>query len=223
MEKYVNIIKKSKLFVGLDEDEILSMLKCLNAIKKEYKKNDFIFRVGESITDVGLVLDGDVHIINEDFWGNRAIISHISEGDLFGESYACSTSSIIPTSVVANKDTTVLFLDFKRIITTCPSACVFHTKLISNLITVLAEKNVNLVEKIQHTSKRSTRDKLLSYFSEQSKKYNSSSFEIPFNRQQLADFLCVDRSAMSNELSKMRKEGILDFNKESFKLNSELD
>lgn len=213
MENYYNILKKSKLFSGIDEKEIALMLNCLNATIKEYNKDDFVFRVGEKITDVGLVLFGTVHIINEDYWGNRVIISQIKEGNLFGESYACSNSPAKTISAVAVEDTKIMFLDVKRIITTCSSGCVFHTRLIKNLITVLSEKNLLLTSKIDHTSKRSTREKLLSYLSEQSKIANSSSFSIPFDRQQLADFLCVDRSAMSSELSKMKKEGILNYNK----------
>lgn len=219
MKNYYNVLKKSMLFSGIEDDELGSMLKCLNARVKEYSKDDFVFFAGDKITEVGFVLSGTVHIINEDYWGNRVIISNVSEGNLFGESYACSGSQKITVSVVATADTKIMFFDVKRIITTCSSGCIFHTRLIKNLVTVLAQKNLQLRSKIEHTSKRSTREKLLSYLSEQSKKANSSSFEIPFNRQQLADFLCVDRSAMSNELSKMKKEGILEYNRSYIHLN----
>lgn len=218
MGNYYNIFKKSKLFSGIEENELDLMLNCLNATIKEYKKDDFIFHVGEKITDVGFVLSGTIHIINEDYWGNRVIISQLKEGNLFGESYSCSNSLTTTISAVATEDTKIMFLDVKRIITTCSSACIFHIRLIKNLITVLSEKNILLTSKIDHTSKRTTREKLLSYLSEQSKNVNSSSFDIPFNRQQLADYLCVDRSAMSSELSKMKKEGILDYNKSHIQL-----
>lgn len=218
MEKYFNVLKNSMLFSDIEENELDSMLVCLNAKIKDYKKDDFVFRVGDKITQVGFVLTGKVHIINEDYWGNRVIISQIKEGNLFGESYACAGATAETISAVAIEDTKIMFLDVKRIITTCSSGCVFNTRLIKNLITVLSQKNLLLTGKIEHTSKRSTREKLLSYLSNESKKANSSSFNIPFNRQQLADFLCVDRSAMSNELSKMKKDGILDFNKSYIEL-----
>lgn len=213
MENLYKIIGNSKLFAGIEENELISLLKCLDANVKEYSKDDFIFHAGESLSNVGLVLSGSVHIINEDFWGNRIIISQVNHGFIFGESYAFSGSPITSVSAVVNENSKIMHLDVKRVITTCSSSCIFHAKLIRNLMTILAEKNSMLINKIQHTSKRTTREKLLSYFSDESKKSESSSFVIPFNRQQLSDYLCVDRSAMSFELSKMRSEGLLEYKK----------
>lgn len=218
MKKFLHIIKKAPLFLGTDEKEIETMLNCLSAKTAVYNKNDFIFRYGDSISTVGMVLSGSVHIINEDFWGNRSILSRIPAGLLFGETYACAQAESIGVSAIAAEQTEVLFLDVLRITSVCSCACVFHTKLIRNLLSVFAERNLTLMRKMDYLVKRTTREKLLSYLSDESLKNGSPVFEIPFNRQQLADYLSVDRSAMSNELSKLRDEGVLNFQKNRFEL-----
>lgn len=218
MKNYLTQIKKSRLFTGIDVQEIEAMLGCLSATVRNFKKGEYIIRSGDSVSSVGLIVSGGVHIQREDFWGNRTILSEIPESGLFGESYACTPGRPAPINAVAAQNSTVMFLDVRRIITTCPSACAFHARLIQNLIAVLALKNIMLTGKIEHISQRSTREKLLSYLSEQAQAAGSPSFDIPFNRQQLADYLCVDRSAMSNALGQLRDEGILAFNKAHFEL-----
>lgn len=218
MKKYLMQIKKSRLFAGIDEQELEAMLGCLSATVRNFKKGDYIIRSGDSITWVGLVVAGSVHIQREDFWGNRTILSEIPESGLFGESYACAPGQPAPVNAVAAQNSTIMFLDVRRIITVCPSACAFHARLIQNLISVLAFKNIMLTGKIEHISQRSIREKLLSYLSEQAQAAGGPSFDIPFNRQQLADYLCVDRSAMSNTLGQLRDEGVLTFNKAHFEL-----
>lgn len=220
MKKYIDIIKKSSLFFDIQENDIEQMLNCLSAQIKQYDKNEYIFLAGENIKSVGMVLSGSIHIVNEDFWGNKTIISEFSQSDIFAETYACIDETPISVSVLANEKCTILFMDIKRMIRTCSSSCKFHLKLIQNIITVLASKNLILTTKMEHISKRTTREKLLSYLSLQSKKANSNAFDIPFNRQQLADYLSVDRSAMSSELSKLREEGIIEFNKNNFVINN---
>lgn len=167
---------------------------------------------------MAMLLEGCIHIQKEDYWGNLSILSEISAGEIFGEVYACLGNEKILNNAVAVRQSTVLFLDISRILTICPSTCRFHGRLIRNLLSVIASKNKILTQKLSHMSQRSTREKLLSYLSEQSLRTGCSSFDIPFNRQQLADFLSVDRSAMSNELCKMRDEGILAFDKNHFVL-----
>lgn len=216
--KMQTVLKGAKLFSGIGETELTGMLKCLGAVEKEYQKGEYIFRIGEHLTSVALLLEGSVHIQKEDYWGNLSILNEISKGEVFGEAYAVPGSGVVVNDAIAAAASTVLFLDFRRILVTCSSACRFHTQLIQNYFVILAEKNRILTQKIDHMSKRSTREKLLSYLSEQSLRAGSSSFVIPFNRQQLADFLSIDRSAMSNELSKMRKEGILEYEKNYFVL-----
>ncbi len=216
------ILKKSPLFRGIEEKEISSMLSCLSAREKNFQKGVFIFRSGEKIHRIGLVLSGAVHIVKEDFWGNRTIIGEASCGNLFGEAYACAQSGTIEVSAVAAENCSILFLDIFRVMNVCTSACDFHSRLIRNLLSVLSEKNLMLTKKMEHMAKKTTREKLLSYLSDQSLKCASPSFEIPFNRQQLAEYLAVDRSAMSNELSKLQKEGYLTFQKNHFHLKEDI-
>ena len=159
-----------------------------------------------------------MHIQKDDFWGNRSIINVIGVGELFGESYIAPDSGPLLNDVVAAEDSVVICLDANRVITTCSNACRFHQMVVQNLFYEVSGRNRRLVQKLGHMAQRTTREKLISYLSEQSQKHKSASFEIPLNRQQLADFLSVDRSAMSNELCKMRDEGLLTFNKNSFEL-----
>ena len=218
MKKYFQTIKNSKLFTGITESEIESMLGCLSAAVKMYKKGDIIYRAGENISSVAMLLDGSVHIQKEDYWGNLSILDSVSPGELFGEVFACLENEPMAYNAEAVKDCSVLMLDVTRVLTTCTNACKFHARLIRNLLSAISDKNRILTQKMLHISQRSTREKLLSYLSEQSLKHGSASFDIPFNRQQLADYLSVDRSAMSSELGRMRDEGLLKFEKNRFTL-----
>ena len=218
MKKYVSILKTSKLFVGLENEEIIAMLACLGAKIRTYKKGEYVLRQGEYLSNVFILVEGSLLIQNDDYWGNRSILRQISPGEMFGESYIAPESDALLNDVAAITDSTVIFFDLKKIIGTCSSACPFHTKAVQNLFFAISEKNRKLVQKMGHISKRSTREKLLSFLSDEAKKRNSSDFTIPFNRQQLADFLSVDRSAMSKELCKLRDEGLLEFDKNSFRL-----
>lgn len=218
MRKYIPILKKTQMFSGVADDEIFAMLSCLNARVFNYKKGEYVLRQGEHLNDIIVLVEGGLHIQKDDYWGNRSILGHISTGEVFGEAYIAPESCALLNDVVAIENSTVIFFDVKRIITTCSSACRFHSMVVQNVFFAISEKNRKLVQKIGHMSKRSTREKLISYLSEEAKKQNSASFLIPFNRQQLADFLSVDRSAMSNELCKMRDEGLLTFNKNHFEL-----
>ena len=219
MKEYLNILCTSPLFANMNKTELESMLKCLSARKAAYAKDVYILSAGNNIKDVGIVLSGSVNIIKEDFWGNRAILAKIHSGEMFGEAFAFSKIEKLPVSAVAAEKTEILFVDFGKIATTCSSACIFHTQLIQNMLKILAHKNIMLTQKLEHIVQRTTREKLLSYLSEQAMKSGSNSFSIPFNRQELADYLSVDRSAMSNELCKLRDEGILEFQKNNFKLS----
>ena len=218
MKNYVSVLKRTQLFAGVGDDEIASMLSCLGARLYTYKKGEYVLRQGEHLNDIIVLVDGNLHIQKDDYWGNRSILGQIAVGEMFGEAYVAPESGALLNDVVAVDDSSVIFFDVKRIITTCSSACRFHAMVVQNMFFAISEKNRKLVQKLGHMSKRSTREKLISYLSEEAKKHNSSSFTIPFNRQQLADFLSVDRSAMSNELCKMRDEGLLEFEKNQFKL-----
>ncbi len=219
MEKYISILKNTRLFSGVGDNEILLMLSCLGARTSNYKKGEYVLRQGEELNDIVVLVKGHLHIQKDDYWGNRSILGNITVGDMFGEAYVAPYSGALLYDVVAVENSTVIFFDVNRTITTCSSACRFHSMVVQNLFFAISEKNRNLVQKLSHMSKRSTREKLVSYLSEESRKANCASFTIPFNRQQLADFLSVDRSAMSNELCKLRDEGLLEFHKNNFKLH----
>ena len=218
MKKYIPVLKRTKLFSGVGEEDIASLLSCLGARKKEYKKGEYILREGEHISDIFILVEGKIHIQKDDYWGNRSILSVISVGEMFGEGYAAPESGALLNDVVAVEDSSVLFFDVKRILTTCSSACRFHNMIVQNMFFAISDKNRKLVQKLGHMSGRTTRTKLISYLSQEAKRQGSSAFTVPFNRQQLADYLCVDRSAMSNELCKMRDEGMIRFEKSRFEL-----
>lgn len=218
MKEYITILKRTILFSGVGEDDISAMLDCLGAKLLTYKKGEYVLRQGENLNRIPVLVKGKLRIQNEDYWGNRSILSNIDTGEMFGEAYAAPESGPLLNDVIAAEDSAVIFFDVKRVFTACSSACRFHAMVVQNLFFAISEKNRKLVQKLGHMSKRTTREKLISYLSEEAKKHNSSHFEIPFNRQQLADFLSVDRSAMSNELCKMRDEGLIGFHKNRFEL-----
>lgn len=218
MKNYLDILHTSPLFAGINETDLSSLLSCLSARKKAYAKDVYILSADNTIKDVGIVLSGSVNIIKEDFWGNRAILAKMHLGEMFGEAFAFANLQKLPVSVVSSEKSEILFIDFKKITTTCSSACLFHSQLIQNILKIIAHKNIMLTQKLEHIVKRTTREKLLSYLSEQAIKQGTNSFTIPFNRQELADYLSVDRSAMSNELCKLRDEGIIEFSKNHFQL-----
>ncbi|MDL2280089.1 Crp/Fnr family transcriptional regulator [Desulfovibrio sp. OttesenSCG-928-G11] len=211
-------IKRCPLFRGIDESQLDSLLLCLKAAKRRYDKGEFIFVAGGEAQSVGIVLSGGVRVLQEDFWGHRAILAHIEPGGLFGEALSCAEKDALTVSVMASEASEVLLINYPRIVTSCSSACAFHTLLVMNMMRILAEKNVLLTRKIEHLSKRSTREKLLSFLSEQAMLAKNTTIDIPFNRQELADYLCVDRSALSRELGAMQAEGLINYNRNNFEL-----
>lgn len=220
MENYIDSLKQIPLFKGIGQKDLASMLQCLNAKEMSYKKQDIVLLEGQPVNSVGIVLSGTVQVIKEDYVGNRSIIMEIPQGNLFAEAFSCARTDKIPVTVVSVTDSEILWVDYKRITSTCSSACRFHTKLIENMLAILASKNILLNQKIEYLTKRTTREKVLSYLSDQAVRKGKDEFDIPFNRQELADFLCVDRSAMSSELSKLQQEGILQFHRNHFTLNT---
>jgi CRP-like cAMP-binding protein len=213
------LLRKVPLFAGMEDSEIESLLCCLNARVRTYDKGETIFHAGDAAASVGLVLYGGVHLVKEDYFGNRTIVALAEAGDLFAEAFSCIERGVYEVSAIASAQSEIMLIDYRNIITTCPNACTYHTRVIRNMMGVLANKNIQLNRKIEHTSKRSTREKLISYLMEQAKTARNNRFDIPFNRQELADYLGVERSAMSAELGRMRDEGLVEFDRNRFVLH----
>jgi len=218
MKEYIDLLSKNPLFKGIDKGDIGFLLDCLSAKTKTYYKDEPIFEAGSRPEYVGIVLSGSAFVLQEDYWGNRNILSNIGVGGIFGEAFSCAEAAALPVSVIAKEDSVILLINVKKILTICSTACAFHTSLIMNLVRILANKNRYLTRKIEHITKKTTREKVLSFLSECAVQGGKNTFEIEFNRQELADYLSVERSALSAVLSKMKEEGIIDYYKNTFRL-----
>lgn len=202
-------LTQTSLFSGISQADLSALLSCLAAVERRYSKGAVILAEGEPTQWMGLVLEGRAIISCADVWGKSSILGFAEPGAVFGEAYACVPGEALLISVCAAEETRVLFLNVGKLLTVCGNACPFHARLIRNLLTISAGKNLQLSRRIFHTTPKSIRGRLLSYFSECAKKSGSLTFKLPFNRQQLADYLGVDRSAMSSELSKMQRDGLI--------------
>lgn len=216
-------LNQTNLFKGTSPEEAEQMLNCLGAYQKDYRKGETIMRAGSVIEDMGLVLRGGVNIEIDDAWGNKTILSHVNPGQLFAETYACIPGEPLLVNAAASEKSTILFLNASKVMSTCSNACLYHNKLIHNLLKISAMKNLALSKRSVNTSAKSIRGRLLSYLSQQAKTADSLHFTIPFDRQQLADYLNVERSALSNELSKMQKDGLIAFHKNEFTIVTDHD
>lgn len=216
MTEFHPILAQCPLFEGIQADDLGALLGCIGGRTVTARKGQSIFREGDPATQVGMVLSGAVQMVREDYYGNRSIVAHISPAELFGETYACAGVESLPISMVADTDSQVLLMDCRRITTTCCSACAFHNRIIFNLLKLVAMKNLVFDQKIQFTSKRTTREKLMTYLLDQAKLQKSNTVTIPFDRQELADYLEVDRSGLSAEISKLRREKVLECEKNHF-------
>lgn len=220
MREFHPILAQCSLFEGIATENLSALLGCIGGRTVFVPGGHTVFREGDSATSVGMVLSGAVRMVREDYYGNRSIVAHIGPAELFGETYACAGIEALPVSIIADVDSQVLLMDCRRITTTCCNACSFHSRIIFNLLKLVARKNLVFDQKIQVTSKRTTREKLMTYLLDQAKLQGSNSITIPFDRQALADYLEVDRSGLSAEISKLRKEGILQSEKNQFILLS---
>ena len=218
MKKYMEIIKKCALFEDIEEDKLQKMLTCLGAKVMEFDKKYTIFAEGTPAKYIGIVLSGSVQIMQVDYYGNRTIIGNAGVTELFSESFACAQVESVPVTVVAKEPSVVMLIECSHILYTCTNSCEFHKRLIFNLMKTIAQKNIGYYRKIEITSKRTTRDKLMTYLMMCAKSEGKNAFDIPFDRQELADYLEVDRSGLSAEISKLRKEGVLENTKKHFEL-----
>jgi CRP-like cAMP-binding protein len=222
MQKYLTALLNCPLFEGIKAGEMKSLMTCLGAREKNYEKDSYIFRTDEAPRYFGIVLSGALLVIQDNFWGTRSIMERIEPYGLFGAAFILVGFEKLPVSVMAAEDAEVILIEGSRITQTCQTVCAFHGRLIRNMMGNLAKKNTLLIQKLEHITKRTTREKLVSYLSSQALKAGSRSFEIPFNRQELADYLAIDRSAMSSELGRMRDEGLVCSQKNQFTLNQKM-
>lgn len=218
MKKYSEILKKCVLFDGINEEDLPKMLTCLGAKTERFEKKYTVFAEGSPAKYVGILLSGSAQTVQIDYYGNRSILSEIAVGEVFGEEFACAEASSVPVSVIANEPCEVMLINCGHILHTCANHCAFHQRLIYNLMKGLATKAIGLHQRMEVTAKRTTREKLLAYLSAQAKRTGSKRFEIPFDRQELADYLEVDRSGLSSEIGKMKKEGLIKNQKNQFEL-----
>ncbi len=218
MKKYFEVLQKCPLFRQIEEEKLDTLLHCLGARVETFGKKYTIIAEGNPAKYIGIVLSGSAQIVRNDYYGNRSIVTGVEPSEVFGEAFACAEVPAIPVTIVANEPCEVMLIDCNHIMHTCSNACGFHQQLIFNLMKDLAEKNIQFHQKLEITSKRSTREKLMAYLLLQAKKAGNNRFEIPFDRQELADYLEVDRSGLSAEISKLRREGILKSEKKQFEL-----
>ena len=212
------MLASATLFEGIAKGDLPGMLRCLDARAAAYEAGETVFLAGDAVRGVGIVCSGEVQVLREDIFGNRTIQAQLTQGEIFGETLACARVEVLPVSVVATTPSEILIIDYRRIVTTCTSSCAFHKFLIENMLGILAGKNLMLNRKIEVLSARTTRAKLTAYLSSQAQRTGSARFRIPFDRQELADYLAVDRSAMSTEMGRMRDEGLLRFKRNEFEL-----
>lgn len=218
MKKYFDILQRCPLFTGIEDDKLFRMLDCLGAKVESFDKKYTIIAEGNPAKYIGIMLSGSAQIVRIDYYGTRNILSEVVTCEVFGEAFACAEVQKIPVSVIANEPCEVMLIDCSHILHTCQNNCGFHQQLIFNLMKDLALKTIMFHQKIEITSKRSTREKLMTYLMFQAKKFGSNCFHIPFDRQELADYLEVDRSGLSAEISKLRKEGVIESDKNYFEL-----
>lgn len=218
MEQYFEMIAKSPLFAGIERSELRTMLSCLGARKQSFPRAGAVFLEGDPAGTVGMVLEGSVQVVRDDVFGDRSVLTCAEPGELFAETFSCAGVETMPVSAYAVRDSILLLMDCRRMLTVCANTCGFHNKLIQNLLRVVAENNLLLTRKIRIMSKKTTREKLMAYLMDQAKLHRSTEFTIPLDRQSLADYLGVERSAMSFELSKLRKDGVLETKGSAFRL-----
>lgn len=216
MSKINAVLRNTGLFEGVADTEIDAMLRCLGATRVKYGKGEYVSRRGEDLESIMIVLDGKVQLVKDDYWGNRTVLMEYKHGDTMGTEYACAEGERMDVSLVTAEHSEILFLEVRKVATTCPSSCSFHSRVIMNLLRVLAKGSLDLNGRLDRMSKRSTRDKIRAFLSDNARMAGSNEFFITMNRQEMADHLGVDRSAMSAELGRMKKDGIIDFDRNHF-------
>lgn len=220
MEKYFEILLQCPLFAGIEQSDLHHMIDCLNGKLIDVPKGTPVFLEGSPAEYVGVLLSGTVQVIREDYYGNRSVINNLQPKELFAEVFSFAGLDTMPVSAIATKDSKVLLLNCRRVVSPCANACHFHNILLKNLLQGIAMKNLALSKKIRYMSKKTTKEKLMAYLLDQAKAQGSREFVIPYDRQALADYLGVERSAMSAEIGKLKKAGWIDTKGAWFRLKN---
>ena len=208
----------SPLFHGIAPGDRKAVLDCVSYHVGSYAKGEIIALEGENLNHIGVILSGSVDMVKEDLWGNKTIVMRLREKELFGETFACGNDSLSVVTFLASEDAEILFLPFNRVMHSCTMACSFHHQLIENMVRIIADKNRDLMRKVEVMSKRTIQEKILAYLSIQAQLQSSRYFEIPLGRVELAEYLCVDRSSLTRELAKMKDDGLIDYDKNCFRM-----
>ncbi len=218
MIRYLQDIKEAPLFQDVREEELEPVLSCLDGHVKVYEKGEYISLAYEEVKNVGLILKGKVQMVQEDVWGRKTLLMFMNKNELFGETFICGNHTLPTVSFYASTSVEVLFLPIHRVMHACSNACIFHHRITENLTRMIASKNEHLIEKIEILSQKTLKDKISVYLSIEAKRSQSEYFELPTGRVELAYYLCADRSALTRELNNMKKEGLIDFDKNTFRI-----
>ena len=206
------------LFAGIKNEDMGAMLHCIGYHISSFSKGEIIAFEGDHLKHIGIVLSGRVDMVKEDLWGNKTMLLRMGRNEIFGETFACGDDSLSTVTFLVSEDATVMFMPFSRVMHSCTMACGFHHRLIENMVRLIAGKNRELMQKVDVVSKRTIREKLLAYLSIQAQQQRQRYFEIPLGRVELAEYLCVDRSALTRELAKMKADGLIDYDRNHFRI-----
>jgi len=217
MQTVINQVN-SPLFKGIQPKDMEAMLGCIGYHIGTFRKGDIVAFEDENIRHIGILLSGSVDMVKEDLWGNKTMLVRMRRDELFGETFACGEDNLSVVTFVVSEDARILFLPFDRVMHSCTMACVFHHRLIENMVHIIAGKNRDLMRKVEVISKRTLREKILAYLSIHAQLQESRYFEIPLGRVELAEYLCANRSALTRELVKMKSEGLIDYDKNCFRI-----
>lgn len=216
-QAYLTLLAKNVLFSGINPADFKALFGCLDARVTAAAKGSFVVTAGDKVEHIGIVLDGRLQIVRENYEGDRDLLAVLLPGELFAETLCCAGVDESPVSVIADSDAHVLLLAYQRMLRNCSNACPFHNRLLANMLQVIAKKNLYLQKRMEIIGMKTLRERVLGYLQSVGGKQKQD-FAIPFNREQLSEYLCVDRSALSRELSRMKAEGLIDYWKNRFRL-----
>lgn len=204
------------LFQGLEREEISEVLQKFHALIKHFPKSDYIYLAGDCVENLCVVLEGTVQMIKEDIWGEKSIIANLGAGSVFAENFLGKLGDRSVVSYFVASDSEILMLPLGRALYDVSAPSKASQRLMCNIVSVLADNNTRLIEKTEILCKKTLRSKILAYLEQEARNNACRQITIPFNRTDLANYLDADRSALTRELARMREEGLIDYNKNTF-------